>query len=187
MIKTDRDSQAIAVVVCGYGLHLTPRYREYLNRVAELVKSWQTVGWQVAVIATGGYTCAKTAPGVSEAEVMIDYLSNHGVNGWIYLEDSSVTTNENIKFAGRIILRLPHSISQIVVFCDDCRRFKVGFAARYYFGAAELHILTYDITQNKIQKLKQYLVATPLDIMSCFLPFLERLQLKRKEKLIAIN
>lgn len=187
MFKTDRDSETIVAIVCGYGPHLTPQYKEYLNYVAELVKSWQAAGWHVVVVATGGYTCSKTAPGISEAEVAARYLANQGVNGWIYLEDNSVTTNENIKFAKRTILRLPQTISQIVIFCDHCRRFKVKFAARFYFGSAECHILTHDITRNKIQKLKQYLVATPLDVLSLFMPFLERFELERKEKMIAVS
>src|SRR5688572_7591171 len=54
-------------VVLGYGCHLTPIVRAYLDRAAERIKSGPAESW---VITTGGRTAARTAPGISEAALM---------------------------------------------------------------------------------------------------------------------
>jgi len=70
------------VVVFGYGCHLTESMRRYLDRVVSFVERNNVV----AIIATGGYTNRKSAPGISEADMMATYLKDRGVAVPVFLE-----------------------------------------------------------------------------------------------------
>ncbi len=58
------------VVVLGYGCHLTQPMKNYLDSVISFVKR----NGVTAIVATGGYTNRKSAPGISEAGMMASYL-----------------------------------------------------------------------------------------------------------------
>ncbi|MDP2648176.1 MAG: hypothetical protein Q8P35_02980, partial [Candidatus Yanofskybacteria bacterium] len=82
------------VIVCGYGCHLvTPDSRDtplknYLDRVVQFLNTHRPS----AVVLCGGYTQQKSAPGVSEAALMRDYITpglHEDYNPAIRLEEDS--------------------------------------------------------------------------------------------------
>src|SRR5688500_6392122 len=85
------------VVVCGYGCHLVPELRLYLDKVVQFVRKTSPPD---AVIFCGGFTQRKTSAD-SEARVMMDYVvKRSGLEDVDYfLEDNSYTTPENIQRA----------------------------------------------------------------------------------------
>ena len=98
------------VVVCGYGCHLRgPEGRPtplvpYLERVAAFVNKHNPE----LVIFCGGYTQRKSAPGVSEAGLMSDYLDHNqvilpGNVTEFRTEKGSYTTYWNIRNAAAAI------------------------------------------------------------------------------------
>lgn len=90
------------VVVLGYGCHLTEPMKNYLDSVASFVATNSVT----AIVATGGYTNRKSAPGVSEAGMMAAYLKGRGVITSVILEETAVTTNENLRSVAGIIREL---------------------------------------------------------------------------------
>lgn len=167
------------VVVLGYGCHLTEPIKNYLDSVASFVKTSNAA----AIITTGGYTNRKSAPGISEAGMMAAYLKEHGIAVPIILEKLSVTTNENIRSITRIAYEQKLTDKPVVVFCDSARSFKVKILSRLILGYWP-EVRTYELTKGLNAKLKQLLVATPLDVLALQFPFFEKMELRRKEHIM---
>ncbi len=167
------------VVVLGYGCHLTQPMKNYLDSVISFVKR----NGVTAIVATGGYTNRKSAPGISEAGMMASYLKERGVKTPIILEEASVTTNGNLRSVDRII-REQHLVDQrLVIFCDRARSFKVKILARLILGCWP-EVRTYELTKGLVAKIKQIFVATPLNLLSSQFPFFEKMELRRKERIM---
>ena len=167
------------VVVLGYGGHLTEPIKKYLD----LVGSFAMAGNVAAIITTGGYTNRKSAPGVSEAGVMAAYLKECGVTTPILLEETAVTTNENLRGIARITREQRVTNKRVVIFCDNARSLKVKILAWLILGHW-LEIKTYELTKGLIAKIKQLVIATPLDILASQFPFFEKMELRRKEHIM---
>jgi len=167
------------VVVLGYGCHLTESMRRYLDRVVLFVERNNVV----AIIATGGYTNRKSAPGISEAELMATYLKEREVKAPIILEETAVTTNENLRGIARITREQRVTNKRVVIFCDNARSLKVKILAWLILGHW-LEIKTYELTKGLIAKIKQLVIATPLDILASQFPFFEKMELRRKEHIM---
>lgn len=167
------------VVVLGYGCHLTEPMKRYLDFVASFVETGN-IG---SIITTGGYTNRKSAPGVSEAGMMAAYLKERGVTLPIILEETAVTTNENLRSVIRIARERRLTDKRIVVFCDGARSFKVRILARLILGRWP-EIRAYKLTKGLVAKIKQLLVATPLDVLASQFPFFEKMELRRKEHIM---
>lgn len=164
------------VVVLGYGCHLTEPMKKYLD----LVISFARAGNVAAIITTGGYTNRKSAPGVSEAGMMATYLKKRSVATPIILEETAVTTNENLRSIIRIACERRLTNKRVVVFCDSARSFKVRILARLIIGRWP-EVRTYELTKGLVAKIKQLLVATPLSVLASQFPFFEKMELRRKE------
>ncbi len=164
------------VVVLGYGCHLTEPMKKYLDFVASFAKANNVA----AIIATGGYTNRKSAPGISEAGMMAAYLKEWGIAKPIILEETAVTTNENLRSVMRILHEQRLADKRVVVFCDSARSFKVKILARLILGRWP-EVKTYELTRGLVAKLKQIFVATPFDMLASRFSFFERMELRRKE------
>lgn len=167
------------VVVLGYGCHLTEPMKKYLGLVASFVED----GNVAAIITTGGYTNRKSAPGVSEAGMMAAYLKECGVATPILLEETAVTTNENLRSVIRIARERQIAEKRVVIFCDSARSLKVRILTRLILGRWP-EIRAYELTSGLVAKIKQLLVATPLDVLASQFPFFEKMELRRKEHIM---
>lgn len=169
----------VVVVVLGYGCILTDRVKGYLDKVIDFVQNSNVS----AIITTGGFTNPKEAPGVSEAKMMADYILFKGaVRAPIVLEEDAFTTNENLKNCA-LIYKQRFSGKPVVVFCDRARIIKVKVLFRLAFGFWP-EVKYYEITKGLSEKLRQIIIATPLDILATIFPLLEKLERRRREKYI---
>jgi hypothetical protein len=153
--------------------------KHYLNAVVSFVEANNVA----AVVTTGGCTNRKSAPGISEAGMMAAYLKERGVETPIILEEAAVTTNENLRSVGQIMHKQHLDDKQVVVFCDSARSLKVKILARLILGRWP-EAKTYELTKGLVAKLKQIFVATPLDIIASQFPFFEKMELRRKERIM---
>lgn len=175
----EKDTKGALVVVLGYGCHLTETMKGYLDSVVRCVETNEVA----AVIATGGYTNRKSAPGISEARMMADYLKERGVAVPVLLEETAITTNENLRSVVRIASEQQLTGIQVVIFCDSARSLKVWILARLILGHWP-EIRSYELTKGLATKTKQLLVATPLDVLASQFPFFEKMELRRKERIM---
>ena len=122
------------VVVCGYGCHIDTPLRPYLGRVFRFVQDEHPE----AIIFCGGFTQKKTAPGVSEANLMHDYTRADQFPEFmlkVFIEDGSYTTFDNIKKAANIIQgQLWGPTHRITIFCEATRAANVVMLARHFMG-----------------------------------------------------
>lgn len=121
------------VIVCGYGCHLVPELKDYLNRVAEFCNKKRPD----YLILCGGFTQRKSAPGKSEAQVMEEYLLTileH--EPLVIIETHSYTTPDNIANAAERIRAcgLLETNTVITVFCEATRALKVDLLVRHFIG-----------------------------------------------------
>jgi len=175
----------LLVVVLGYGCHLNESMVAYLDHVISFVLAHEKVR---AVIVTGGYTNEKSAPGVSEAGMMADYLKEQGIKVPIILDETATTTKENLQGIVRIVHErvLEVDREQVVIFCDEARSFKVKVLGRLILGYWP-KTNTYDLTQEWRAKIMQIAIATPLDVIASLIPSLEKLKHSRKQRIMRKN
>ncbi len=107
-------------LLLGYGIfdEKNEEYKKYVDEFARFVAENSIK----KVILCGGKTSVKF-PTVSEAESIAKYLNPKISGSSVMLVDESFTAYQNIKFAKRFINDI--SDSQITVFCDSIRYFKV--------------------------------------------------------------
>jgi hypothetical protein len=127
------------VVVCGYGCHLVPELKEYLNRVVEFIHKHSPD----LIIFCGGLTQRKSAPYISEADLMYDYVVNQ-LNlrfqyylplGTVCREDTSYTTLGNIEKSAIVLDNYYNNINEkitITIFCEATRSTNVIMLARHF-------------------------------------------------------
>lgn len=160
------------VVVMGYGCHLTPVLKEYLDKVVGYIKS----NPRSLVFCTGGFTSQRTAPDVSEAGMMAAYLRRQGVVNHIVKEERSRTTTENLKHLKKWAGKQVRGVTRVVIFCDTCRGFKIRMIFRHFFGFWP-EIRSFEVTRRWQSKVIQYVYATPLDLLGLYFPFVEKFEL----------
>lgn len=173
------DENGALVVVLGYGCHLTGPMKKYLDSVVSFVATNKVV----AIITTGGYTNRKTAPGISEAGMMAGYLKQSGVVVPILLEETAVTTNENICDVAKITSERQLVAARAVIFCDSARSLKVKVLARLVLGYWP-RVVSYELTKGLAAKIQQLFVAMPLDVLASQFLFFEKMELRRKEHIM---
>lgn len=153
----------------GYGAKLDEDYIRYLDGITAKVRGLDRL------ILCGGYTNPSVAR--SEAQVMGDYLRSRGVRITIHVEEASIDTIQNLRFASRGVAEG----EEVVVFCDWPRRFKVYYMAKRLFssGVAVKPV----IRQQSFRKAwKQYLYKTPVEIVAFHWPWLHQQLLERRRK-----
>lgn len=123
------------VIVCGYGCHLVPELREYLNRIVRFCNERQPD----CLILCGGFTQRKSAPGWSEARVMKEYLipALKYTPKWVYTEEDSYTTPDNIENATKKMHSdglLEKEDTELTAFCEATRALKTDLLIRHFLG-----------------------------------------------------
>lgn len=136
------------VVVCGYGCHLTPELTRYLDRVVRYIVANDAHH----VILCGGQTQMASAPGVSEAGLMKEYIEAHLPPGWQLVVNTcadSYTTLTNIKHAARVVRVLQEQPvwkghepreDRVTIFCEADRALKVKILARRFMPVPITHL-----------------------------------------------
>lgn len=168
-----------AVLVCGYGCRLSPEMELYLNKVVEFVK----INNVRAIITSGGKTNRRSAPGISEAGLMADYLKAQGVTMPVYLDGEAITTTGNIEGATQYLTKLGMKPEQLVIFCDSCRSLKVKLITEVLLGCWPT-VHTFDLTKHFKKKLSQYCIRTPLEILALYFPVLKKGLIRRREEIM---
>lgn len=128
------------VIVCGYGCHLKPELQEYLNRVVEFLNSIPS-DVELDFIPSGGATQQFTAPGVTEAElIMTEVIHSPNLKRFptnIFPEKSAFTTYGNISESAWKIRwydgpRRPFESTKVTIFCEATRSANVMMLARHF-------------------------------------------------------
>ncbi|MBI2263483.1 YdcF family protein [Candidatus Berkelbacteria bacterium] len=173
------------VVVCGYGCHLTPEVTYYLEQVVGYLQTH----WGILVITTGGFTDPRRAPGVSEAAMMRRYIAQrllglkikeHVFGRHILCEEMALTTLDNLRYSREILKEWPGV--PVTIFCDSIRRFKIGFLANRIFRHWAMKIIGVDFKRSFKEKIRQYLIATPLEILCYYFSGLDHFFLARRKR-----
>ena len=138
----DQVGKKIILIVNGYGCHLnTPLGHIYLPKVVRFIdENFEQI---MKVIFTGGFTQHETAPGISEARLMADYIRTHSKCAPdIIVECDSYTTHENIYNSEACIWEVhlyeflqngkPWPDVRIVVFCEALRTASVIMLSRRF-------------------------------------------------------
>ena len=172
------EKQGTLAVVLGYGCHLTEPIKRYLETVVAYESAYEFE----AAIVTGGFTQPKSAPGISEAAMMAGYLESFGLKAPLILEERARTTTENLRGVLRVMQEYGLKPERIMIFCDSCRALKVRLLARLILGVRPM-VVKYDLTKRFWLKTKQYLIATPVDLLGFFIPALEGLELRLRTQL----
>lgn len=160
------------ILVLGYGTELTPKIEDYLDAVVMHVLQMKTP--PECIVLCGGVTSPLTNPGLSEAEVMEDYLRERLPTTRFVREDCSITTQQNISFAADIFLRTLRVESvtnpsvkheyHVTVFCNTAHALKVLFAMEKYFHKyCTFAIVMLPLDPRLSSVLLQVFIASPFD------------------------
>lgn len=184
------NGKPVLLVVLGYGCHLTTEIQDVLNKVALLAnKSSMNVK---EIFATGGYTNHKSAPGVSEARIIKEFLSKQ-VTIPIEIEESAITSEDNIKAVKSFIEKGTlgsKSLEDInlIIFCDKLHRNKISNMMKEIFHKdAEFAILGLRIIEPTLKNRLIQFVARYLDVWAMGIPWLKKKQLERKKRIMAVS
>lgn len=140
-----------------------PELQKYLDRVVRYINENKVE----TLILCGGYTQRESAPGVSEAKLMLDYLiariplQKRPVP--ILVERNSYTTLENIR---NIKAWVSGTKLRVTIFCEATRALKVDMLTRYYLGR-RVNIET--VSWEEMPPVKQ-LIATIYEFLAMYLP-----------------
>lgn len=119
--------------IFGYGCHLNKELRKYLDNNVKFANREKPD----CLVFCGGFTQRKSAPGVSEAKLMRDYVIPQlcYTPKYIFLEENSYTTPDNAqKLATTAAWYLWTDQIKLTVACEATRALKVDDAIRYYLG-----------------------------------------------------
>jgi len=134
------------IIVNGYDCHLDTPVKPYLDRVIQFFND--VPGWVYPIlIFSGGPTQQKSAPGVTEAGMMAEYVVKHR-NRRIrpsdyFVEDTAFTTYDNIARSADWIRNMIPKVdpvsrclfdehSKITIFCEATSSANVVMLARHF-------------------------------------------------------
>ena len=131
------------VIVNGYGCHLDTPLKPYLDRVVRFINDIPS-DVSLQVIFSGGLTQQMTAPGITEANLMAEYVHMHPDRrrmGYLcFKEKSAFTTYGNISGATELVYKwrantangVPFKSTKITIFCEATRAAHVVMLARHF-------------------------------------------------------
>jgi hypothetical protein len=165
------------LIVLGYSEmlagKLTPDLIKYLERVGNYphLTQLQAPRSKVSfVVPCGGHTREKSAPALTEADVMVSILCAH-YRGTIpiFPERDSLTTSQNLRNARKIILRssISPESDELVVFCKATYALKIKFLMNKYFPEYTFYLETFDMGDESPLRV---LAGTTFDICSEYFP-----------------
>lgn len=113
------DSSALCLIVLGFQLNSDGSMQEELvGRLETALKSAEKYP-NAYVLCTGGGT-ASAAPGITEADVMAQWLMKHGIaEERIIVENRSLTTSQNAIFSCQILREDYPEITQAAIISSD--------------------------------------------------------------------
>jgi hypothetical protein len=173
------------VIVCGYGCHLVPELQGYLDRIVQFCNEQQSD----CLILCGGFTQRKSAPGMSEARLMKEYILPRlkYSPSLVFLEENSYITPDNIKNAAETIrtkdLLNIDLTTKLTVFCEATRALKVDDAIRYCIGRRA----TIETASWELMSPTKQIISTLYDWATIRFPplacYLRNQRLKRAEQI----
>ncbi len=205
----------IVFVVLGYArpLEAIKKYLDYsmVRLVFEMIISPHDY---FVVITSGGKTRALTAPDISEAQLMADYIKSRVSDIYAHIvfnqrfhslaqsqqtsiqerlqiltDEQALTTQQNLEGIKRILKEEDVEAKEIHITVDSCRSLKARI-----FGLIILkrfcHMHKFNLTKRFVTKVKQLMFITPADIAVCIskqfgIRYFERKQLDFKKAQIA--
>jgi hypothetical protein len=147
--------------VLGYSCHLTPLVRRYLDSVCRDLK---TTPPETVLFFSGGFTMDATAPGVSEARMMADYLGAH-IDREHVLDEQARTTLENLRNLARTCRDRGIAASSVVICCDRVRRKKIAHVARRLLGGPP-QLWCYDLERSPLHSAVQQTLGLAFDALA---------------------
>lgn len=165
-------------LIMGYGCHLNDGIKKYLEFILTHLKDGDIV------ITSGACTQQKTAPNISEASFIKEYIEKNSNKKLLFIkEEKSLTTRENLQNCKKIIQKLDLDKNiKIVVFCDLYRSLKIWIMSLFVFGIPIPKIMSIDVFQSFVKTMEQLLFSTPSDFLEIFFPFIRKIKKKRKIK-----
>lgn len=168
----------VNIYVNGYGTpkwpYLDGNLRRYLMEVRRYIKARPNVLFRLFLV--GGYT---NDPYLSEAHAMQNWFEHYkmvpeNVIRVVLLEETT-TARDNLAFYSTLVDRDKPSI----FFYEYSRRFQMMFLIRQIFGRYhmfdEFHGVKFDARSMKLtNRLKQYFVKFPLEVLSWYFPFIQK-------------
>jgi len=133
------------VIVNGYGCHLNTPLMPYLDRVVRFINEVPT-DMVLQLIFTGGPTQQDSAPGVTEAHLMSEYVTKHPDRRRVQFmsleEETAFTSYDNISKAAELIRNTAPDLgieaswkyksTKITIFCEATRSANVIMLARHF-------------------------------------------------------
>jgi hypothetical protein len=130
-MKRRKSKKTKTAIILGYGLFSIENkgYKSYLDFFVEELEDEK----YNKCILCGGFTNPKRQM-TSEAGSMLDYLVNikRFPKGMFVLEEKSITTIENIRFAADLIRDVQVKRTDITIYCDMIRKIKAFWIAAHY-------------------------------------------------------
>ena len=164
-------------IVLGYQERREGVLARYLAQVARELAHVRASSDEV-IVTSGGVTAKRTAPGVSEAQLMADHLVDAGLDERaIIVEGRSRTTLENFRNSACALRERGITPTRAVVFCDAVRETKVAMLARAFFPSVPTELRRHDFERTPLQALVQRTLAVAHDAALLRWPLLERVSL----------
>ena len=119
----------IITIILGYGIYSeenTP-YKNYLDITAGIIK-----GTRTDLIVTTGIASNKNFPSLTEAQSMKDYLADKVGGIPFFLEEKSLSTQQNISYSAELLNEKQKIPDKLVVICDSIRLPKTIFFTLHY-------------------------------------------------------
>lgn len=150
-------------------------------------------GQKTTVLTTGGFTNQKSAPGISEAGMMRNYLRSEYLRCKICADTGALTTEDNIQAIKDFITKgwIDKNLTrindyEIIIFGSKSRESKIRSLGNSILKS-KFTIFPCDFGESFIEKLQQRIINTPLDLLAHRFQPIKELQISRKKKIIAIS
>ena len=177
MVNQERPTVAL---VCCYGLTLHEEIIEYLNYVARTIRVFNIK----TIIVCGGKTHLKTRPDESEAQVYHEWLQQEFPNHSFILEDKSISSKENMKFATQLLQEYKLENAIIYLICDKFRSGKTKMHAKKALGRKIDHVRKFPLSKGLKEFIKQAIIAHVLEWLAYPIPWLDTKQHERRQNII---
>lgn len=152
--------QRYSMLVCGFGCELTDELIAYLERAVALVKAYRPA----FVVFSGGPTQQFSAPGITEAQLMYDYVvprcSELGDTQWLQDHDSFDSLDTIVH--AKELLEARTEPGRLVTYTDASRTLKVNAVAKRKMPRWKFIQETYDLHSNPETQIIALLMELPM-------------------------
>jgi hypothetical protein len=153
----------LSMLICGFGCHLNDSLSGYLNRAVALCKALKPH----YVVFSGGATQQRTAPGLTEAQVMYDFVvprcGELTGTDWI-CDHNAFTSVENVINTKRALLE--HTVpGRLLTYTDASRTLKVRLGTYWLMREWQITQETYDLHSNPVNQVVSLALEAPMIII----------------------